>query len=173
MQEIWKDIYFIDKGIIYNYKGLYQVSNFGRIKSLPRNGTVKYEKLLTLKSDKYGYICVDLYKENRLKTFKVHRLVGFMFLENPNELPEINHINKQRNCNLATNLEWCDNPYNIRYSRAKKVIQYDKQGNFIKEWDCIREVERKLNICNGDIVKCCKGKHQTAGGYTWRYKDSE
>ena len=169
MQEIWKDLYFRDKGVIYDYRGLYRVSNFGRIKSLPRNGTIKNERLLALKKDKYGYICVDLCKENKLKTFKVHRLVGFMFLKNPNNLPEINHKNKKRDCNLATNLEWCDNPYNIRYSRAKRVNQYDLDGNYLKTWNCIREVERQLNICNGDIVKCCKNKKRTAGGYIWKY----
>lgn len=178
MQEIWKDIYFEEKGVIWDYRGLYQVSNLGRIKSLPRNGTKKSEKILSTKHDKYGYVCIDLYKQNKSKTFKVHRLMGKVFIPNPDNLSEINHKNKIRDCNIinmddlygnTTNLEWCTNEYNIRYSRAKKVTQHDEQGNVIKKWDCIRTIEKELGICNGDIVKCCKGKQKTAGGYIWRY----
>lgn len=59
----------------------------------------------------------------------------------------------------------------IGNSNSKTVLQYDKQGNFIREWISTKEVERELKICNGDIGKCCKGKLKTAGKYIWKYKN--
>ena len=159
--EVWKDI--------KDYEGLYQVSNLGRIKSFPRNGTIKQTREKKQKYDKYGYKCVDLYKNNKLKTCKVHRLVAEAFLSNPNNYKIINHLNKKRDDNVIDNLEWCTVTHNVRYSKAKRVTQYDLNGKFIKTWNCIREAGKVLKICNGDIVKCCKNKKRTAGGYIWKY----
>ena len=103
----------------------------------------------------------------------VHRLVAETFIENPYKFATVNHIDKNKKNNCVNNLEWLSNGDNIRYSQAKKIIQYNKQGNFIKQWDCIMEVERKLNIHNSSISACCKGKRKTAGGYIWRYKDTK
>jgi hypothetical protein len=55
---------------------------------------------------------------------------------------------------------------------TKKILQCDLKGNVIKEWDCIRECARQLNILNGNIVNCAKGKKPTAYGYIWKYKDT-
>ena len=54
--------------------------------------------------------------------------------------------------------------------RGKKILQYTLDMVFIKEWDCIRDIERELKIANQNISKCCKGKRKTAGGFIWRYK---
>ena len=92
----------------------------------------------------------------------------------------------------ATNLEWATNSENQQHAydnglkentrkcwskigkmygghNSKRVKQYDLQGTFIKEWDCIAEVERQLNIANQSISACCKGKLKKAGGYKWEY----
>ena len=55
--------------------------------------------------------------------------------------------------------------------RKKIIIQYDKDGKFIKEWTGIRNTAEKLKICAGRITACCKGKRKTAGNYIWRYKE--
>ena len=58
-----------------------------------------------------------------------------------------------------------------RHGKARKVIQYDLQGNLIKTWDSIMDIQRESNINNRSICSCCKGKRKTAGGYMWRYKE--
>lgn len=56
---------------------------------------------------------------------------------------------------------------------SKKVKQYNIQGNLIKEWDCIRDIERSLGFAHTNISKCCKGKIREVYGYVWKYADSE
>lgn len=53
---------------------------------------------------------------------------------------------------------------------TKLAIQYDLNGIFIKEWNCVRDIERELKISNESISHCCAGKTKTAGGYKWKYK---
>ena len=96
-QELWKDI--------PGYEGLYRISNFGRVKSLSRLKNNQYstylikEKILKLRKTKYGYYEIKLNKNNIAKVFKVHRLVAEAFIPNPDNLPQINHIdgNKRNN----------------------------------------------------------------------------
>lgn len=175
--EIWKDI--------VGYEGYYQVSNFGRIKSLSRiidhKSMGKYiskEKILTQQTN-YGYKNVILSKNGKTKYKKVHRLVAEAFISNPDNLPYINHKNENRNDNSVNNLEWCDSKYNNNYGNrnkkiaeklSKKINQYDLEGNFIKTWDSIMQVERVLKIKNYNIVKNCKGIRNKAGEYIWKYE---
>ena len=186
MNEIWKDI--------PNYEGLYQVSNFGRIKKLNKKMIVKQEnrtfiyhskeRMLKPQKEKTGYFNVVLYNATNKKHFKVHRLVAEAFIPNPENKPQVNHIdgNKQNNC--VSNLEFCTNGENQIHAwgtglqkryigkenpKSKKVKQFDINNKYIKTWDCIREVERTLKIKNYNITSCCKGKRKTAGGYIWRY----
>ena len=183
MQEIWKDI----KG----YEGLYQVSNLGRVKSLKFLSNVhkKYydrEKILKTGKDIRGYDVVILCRNGVQKGFKVHRLVAEAFIPNPNDLPQVNHIDENKENNCVSNLEFCTNKYNSGYGTrnerisktmtnnskiSKKVNQYDKQGNFIKEWVSLQEAGRQTKINVRNICSCCKGKYKTAGGYIWKYKE--
>lgn len=171
--EIWKDI----KG----YEGLYQVSNLGRIKSLSR-WKQNYKKLIYIEERilKQGfngkYYHVRLSKEGKTKTYLVHKLVAEAFIPNPNNLPQVNHKDENKENNRADNLEWCTQIYNCNYGKRsdclrKKIGQYDLQGNLIKEWQGMRMAAKNLNICYSSIYKCCKRKIKTAGGYIWRYTD--
>lgn len=119
MAEIFKDI--------QGFEGLYQISNFGKVKSL-LNGK---EKILKQKRNSKGYLSVALRKDNKIYYRKTHRLVGEAFVSNINNLPEIDHINTIRDDNRAENLRWvthkenCNNPLSIlnyiRGNRLKKL----------------------------------------------------
>lgn len=117
--EIWKDI----KG----YEGLYQVSNLGNVKSLNRNKIYKdtfikiNERLLKPSTNKGGYKQVVLYKNDSKKTFKVHRLVALVFLDNSNQYLEVNHKNGIKHDNYVNNLEWCNHSQNVQHSFDNKL----------------------------------------------------
>ena len=131
MQEIWKDIYYVDSisGEIVDYRGYYQVSNLGRVKSLSRkiyfgynNETLKItkEKILKLKMKSNGYLYVGLHKDGKEKCFHIHRLVAHMFIDNHNCLPQVNHKDENKQNNNIDNLEWCTNEYNQKYGTKNK-----------------------------------------------------
>ena len=193
MDEIWKDIYFVDNGIEYDYRGLYQVSNFGRIKSLNYRRSGK-EKIMKLKKHKNGYMEICLYK-NKYKTLKVHRLVAFMFVENNDIVnkKEVNHKDENKENNYAYNLEWCTPKYNSNYgnrnekmskkkkelynwennTRCKKVIQYDLNNNIIKIWNYAKEVSETLDINYTMLIHTLNGKRKTNEykNFIWKYKE--
>ena len=123
--EEWKDI--------PGYEGLYQVSNTGKIKGLPRvtvQNQILQERILIPGVINNGYLQITLHKNGEHKNFLVHRLVANAFIPNPKNLPEVNHKDEDKtNCN-SDNLEWCTRKYNINYgthnqrsaeSRRKKV----------------------------------------------------
>lgn len=163
---------------IEGYEGLYQISNYGRVLSLNYRRTGK-ENILCNKCDKNGYQYIILSKNGITSTYKIHRLVGNAFLPK-SDLPEINHIDEDKSNNRVENLEWCSRQYNCIYGNglkkrmkavSKSVLQYNLDGNFVKEWNSTRDIRRYLGFCNSDISKCCKGKLKTCKGYIWRYKD--
>lgn len=183
-KEIWKPI--------KEYEGRYEASNLGRVRSLYFiNGKTKFprEKILKFGHNKQGYPFVCVSTNGKIsKPLSIHRLVAKAFIPNPNNYPCVNHINGIKTDNRVENLEWCTQQYNIKQSfkngqqkptwkgkkgklcpHSKKVNQYDTQNNFIKEWDCMKDVEREKKIYAIGISKCCRGKQKTAGGYIWRY----
>lgn len=144
-REIWKDI--------KDYKGLYQVSNLGNIKSLNYNHTKK-EKLLKTILQVDGYLGVNLGKNGIRKRYRVHRLVAETFLENSDNLPVINHKDGNKLNNNIDNLEWCSVAYNTQHSynigleKTKKVICYDIKNERAKVYKNVKELSNdlKLNI---------------------------
>lgn len=109
MVEIWKDI--------DGYEGLYKVSNLGRVKSFYKSSN---GKILKLNKDNYGYIQTTLYKDNLVKTFKVHRLVAIAFIPNLENKPEVDHINTIRDDNRVENLRWTTSKENRNNDLTKK-----------------------------------------------------
>jgi len=168
MQEIWKPV--------DGYEGLYEVSNLGRVKSLPRNGTILDERILKQGMDRYGYHQVILSKDDQRKCAKVHRLVATAFLQNESNLPCINHKDENKQNNDVSNLEWCSYVYNNTYNdRAKKASKKTRKKVLCVElntiFDSLADAERATNIKAGNICWCCKGKWLSAGGYHWRYAE--
>ena len=167
------------------------VSNCGRIKSLDtyrkgKNGSIRFCKGKILKpgTTKNGYLLVGLYKNGKVKFHLIHRLVAEAFIPNPNNLPEVNHKDENKLNNNAENLEWCDRLYNARYGtgierqkkkqlndikKSKSVLQYDLEGNFIKEWKSTRECGRN-GFNQGNVAACCRGELKKYKDFIWRYK---
>lgn len=104
--ENWKDI--------QGFEGLYQVSDHGRIKSVKRFGTPG--GMIKINKDKCGYGIITLSKNGKLHTKKVHRLVAIHFIDNKNNLPEVNHLDAVKMNNNCKNLEWVDRAGNISHS---------------------------------------------------------
>lgn len=168
---------FVD---IKGYEGLYKVSRDGRVLSLNYGGR-GYEKVLANKPNANNkYYAVTLVKDGKEKTYMVHRLVAETFIPNPNNLPQINHKDENGQNNIVSNLEWCDRSYNMRYgTRAerqsekvkKAVLQYDKDGNFIREWEGGCDAEEFYNKRTAqNIGRCCRGKIKSAYGFIWKFK---
>lgn len=170
MEEQWKDI--------FGYEGLYQISNYGRVKSL------KYGKEEILKpiKDKKGYLHVHLRKDGMEKHHRIHRLVANAFIPNEDLFKtDINHKDENKENNVWSNLEWCDKTYNNNYggrnkgiaiSLSKQVQQYSKDGKtLIKTFQSTMEIQRQLGFANTHISECCLGKQKTAYNYVWKYKE--
>lgn len=174
-QEVWKDI--------PGYEGLYKISNTGKIISVRTN------KLRATSVNNSGYETVHLYKNTVDTSYTVHKLVALAFIPNPNNLPEINHINENKLDNRVENIEWCNRKYNQVYSgniekwtkagahggkikRSKKVYQFTLDGKLIKEWFSAREAQAELGIARTGIGKCCLGKYNQCGGYLWSFQSS-
>ena len=178
--EQWKDIYFIEKGVEYDYRGLYAVSNLGNVKSLNYNRTGK-EKILKPIKIKKGYLFVNLCKNGEEKMFYVHRLVAFMFISNDDPLnkKDVNHIDENKENNNVENLEWCTKEYNINHgtrtkrvakTKSKKVIGYSLTSTKVIILQSATQAE-KIGIDHSHICKCCNGKQKSHKGYKWYYLD--
>lgn len=184
MQEIWKDIIIEKNGVLYDYTGLYQVSNLGRVYNSKKG------RLMKLTKNNKGYLVVALSKNGKQKSFYIHRLVATAFIPNPNNLPCINHKSEIKTENHVTNLEWCDITYNNNFgTRTEKARKATKGRELLKMtgsnnprakkvrcvetgevFDTIKDAQEWLGIKTG-ICECCKGKLEKAGGYHWRYVD--
>lgn len=163
MEEIWKDI--------EGYPN-YQVSNMGRVKSLKFGK----EKILKSNNDGGGYFMVNLSKDRKQKTHRIHRLVASAFLPNPDNLPQVNHKDEDKSNNRVENIEYCDAKYNNSYGTRieriqKPILQFTKEDKLVRKWSSLTDVEIELGIKHGDISKCCKGKRKAAGDYKWGYAE--
>ena len=159
MKEIWKDI--------KDYEGHYQVSNLSRVKS------IKFGKERIMKQNiRRGYYYVCLSKNGIAKNYFVHRLVAQAFIDNTDNLPQVNHKDENKLNNNVDNLEWCSVLYNNSYgTRLQKVSEkmrnrkewsksidvYDLNMNFIETLPSIEECGRKYNVSPGNVRHCCNG----------------
>lgn len=195
MIEIWKPV--------LGYEGYYIVSNIGRIASVNRyvknkagGMTLIKGQMLKPQTSLKGYKTITLHKRCKPKTFQIHRLVAVAFIENPLNLPQVNHKDTDKSNNTVSNLEWITNYDNMQHAirnncfgeftdaqlysvkknlekavskRKKKVVQMTFTGEIIATHDSVADAQRKTKINNSKICMCCKHKRITAGGYRWEY----
>lgn len=177
MKEIWKEI--------EGYENLYEVSNFGNIRS---SKTLKLRNLTNHK----GYKRITLFKQNKSKSFFVHVLVAKAFIENkdPKILTQVNHIDENKDNNHINNLEWVDPKTNCNHGTRNKRLSehfskngdcYDKIQKTRKErgigrkrilcittnmeFDSIRDAANFYNICEKNISSAAKGKRNSCGSF--------
>lgn len=142
----------------------YAVSNLGNIKNIITN------KILVGGKDKDGYRQVTLIKNGKQFNRRICRLVALTFIDNPNNLPQVNHKDERVDNDNVNNLEWCTAAYNNTYGNRlnnsrKPVICIETQ----QQYKGLREAEKCTGILHTSISKACKYTHKTAGGYHWNY----
>ncbi len=185
--ETWKDI--------EGFNGVYQISQKGRVKTIERVETVidsrgrrftrkRKGKILSNCRRKDGYAKVSLCKGGIVKQENVHRLVAYHFIHNPDNKPEVNHIDGNKHNPHVDNLEWVTASENGKHAyreglsisakrygkdnhRSRKVKQISKDGG-IKIWDSMMDAEREGYSASG-ICRCCMGENNTHKKSRWEY----
>lgn len=186
---------------VVGYEGLYEVSDWGRVRSLDmivhfinRYGFMshynKKGRMLKL-INSHGYKKVGLGKDNQKD---VHRLVAEAFIPNLDNKPQVDHIIPVRNggTNDVWNLRWATQKENLNNEKTiehfrkirhdKTIVQLSLDGEYINEFSSSRDAEQKTGVNQSDILKCCKGKYfdgrdgkwynvKQRGGFIWRYKE--
>ena len=179
----WKDI--------VGYENEYQINQFGEIRTLKDSPKLKkYDVLKPQISKRNGYVYQMLYKNGKEKLLRVHRLVAMAFLPNPNNLPQVNHKDGNKQNNSVDNLEWCEQSDNMKHAyknglqipsenqrkaiintnklKQKKVCQI-KDGEVINTFSGISEASRQTKISISCISRCCNLKRKSTNGYEWRF----
>lgn len=148
------------------------------------NYEIKKDGLIRNKKNKYvltftkkDYLYVRLTNNSKSKTYAVHILIAKVFIENPENKPTVDHIDRNpHNCHVD-NLRWAtqkeQNKNQIRPKNMAgcKIKQYDLNGNFIKEWDSISEACKVLKIDKSCIIAVCRGRQKSSNGFIWKYSD--
>lgn len=182
MSEIWREHPY--------YNGNYLVSNTGRVKSVDqlvkcKSGATRIHKGKELKQFKNerGYLCVVITKDKNTKIKKVHRLVAETFIDNPQNKPQVNHIDCNKENNDVSNLEWCTNSENMLHAYKNGLAhgnRFPVASEFLKRkvccielnktFDSIADAGRELNLYPNNIVVCCKKPHRKTGNYHFKYE---
>lgn len=174
--EIWKDV--------VGYEGLYQVSNLGIVKSLPKLKKTPTTTFMTKEKIKTPHLCRGYFRINLMgKLHFVHVLVAEAFIGERNGMT-VNHKDECKINNQVTNLEYMSLSDNIRYGTGIKrsaksrtdnplictpVNQYTLDGVFVKRHISIKEAIYENKFKNENISMCCLHKRKQSNGYIWRY----
>tara|TARA_B110000285_G_scaffold15074_1_gene14854 strand:- start:3642 stop:4706 length:1065 start_codon:yes stop_codon:yes gene_type:complete len=163
IDEEWKDIRC---EIVNGIKG-YKISNYGRVNN-------HKNRITEGSTHTSGYLWVSIAP----KQYLLHRLVAKIFIPNPENKEQVNHIdgNKQNAC--VNNLEWCSNKENSQHAHdnglhphTKKIIQYDLNMNKINEFKSQTHASTEENVSYSGINKCCRNKQKTAGGFIFKFAE--
>lgn len=168
--EEWKDI--------SGYEGIYQVSSFGRVRSVDRivNGPKTKKKIkgrmIVLRNHGSGYKTVNLWKDNNFHIAYVHRIVAEAFIPIQEGKHEVNHIDNCKSNNNVDNLEWCTHQENGFHAHrggfnrsSKKVVMLD--GNNLVEFYSMTEAERETGIPHQEISRKCRNGKAVIKGKTF------
>lgn len=169
MTEIWKPV--------VGYEGFYEVSNYGAVRRVGGN-------VLKPKVESNGYVRYHLSKNGVAKSILAHRMVAIAFIDNPCGYKTVNHIDEDKTNNKVTNLEWCDMAYQNRYGvgainrtkfKEKPVLQYTKDGKFIKRFESVKKAATELGLHESSIHFVCKGqrRYKHTGGFAFKYDEKE
>lgn len=152
----------------------YQVSNYGRVKNA-KTGHIKTERI-----KKSGHIEYLLRKQGKTFSKRAHRLVAMVFIPNPQNKPEVHHIDKNPTNNCVENLMWVTRKehhalHPERHKNAKDkcssiVLQYTLDDIFVREWSSTREIQKGLGYWNASIARACR-THKPYKGFIWAYKN--
>lgn len=168
-KEVWKDV--------ENHEGCYKVSNYGRVLSVSRKisniknvSRILPDKILVpFYTGKDKYPTVDL-KGDVQKNNKIHLLVANAFIENNDStLDTVNHIDENVQNNNVSNLERLSRADNVKYSHSKPVMQFDMEGNFIREYPSTSSV-KQYGFSQSCVSACASGKLKSTKGSVWKYK---
>lgn len=169
--EVWIDI--------EGYDAKYQISNQGRILS-----KVQTNRILKVGLNQEGYARIALRYNGIMKSHYIHRLVAIYFLPNPDDLPQVDHINTIRNDNRVENLKWVtpsknnDNELTKKRQKQKKagltmykqfVVQLNMDKTFVAIYYSASDAYKSTGIYHRNILKCCNGIQNSAGGYIWMF----
>ena len=179
--EIWKTIDGTDNK--------YAVSNLGNVKRLEHytivgpNKIHYEERILKQYTSKDGYRVVHISINGKRYVKKVHRLVAQYFLDNPNDHPQVNHIDENRQNNSVENLEWCTAKQNsnhgsrnekLRKCSGLKIAQYSLSGELIKIWDSMSQASASFGCTTTCCIRrVCKGDRKSYKGFVWKYVDTK
>lgn len=186
--EIWAKI----KG----YEGVYSVSSLGRVRREHgfRDGgccgIANVKERILKPTCQRGYLYVGLSLCGKLKRKQIHRLVAEAFIPNPDNLPQVNHKDENKQNNAVENLEWCTEKYNVNYGCHNEKISKSRQSEICKKqlreamektkkkvmcvdtgkvFESTTEAERYTGAKHSNISYACLGKIKRAGGYKWTY----
>lgn len=164
MEEIWKDI----KG----YEGMYQVSNLGRVKRVTTGRILKSGK------NRGGYLYVNLCKQRVVSNKRIHRLVAEAFIPNPQNKPQVNHVDEDKTNNRVDNFEWVtateNNNHGTHNDRVSKtlsipIIATNLTTGESTKFNSGKECARQLGLNAGHITSVLKGRLKQTGGYIFEY----
>ncbi len=172
MSEIWKPLILFNKNcaIQYDFSEVYLISNTAVIKN------IKTSHILSKYRHKSGYYSIALSKNNRTKTFFLHRAVACTFIPNLDKKCFVNHKDRDPGNNHVSNLEWTTVHENNAHARktgfkpyTRSVIQLTVDGKEIKVWNSLKEAGAAIGLHTSTIIYACK-QDRIAGGYRWKYK---
>ncbi len=126
--------------------------------------------------DNSKHVGYKWYGEKGIENHLIEKDIEFLYIrDNAKNMkkPSIDRKNSNKNYTLE-NCQFIELKNNVskgnKESHIKPILQFDLKGNFIREWNSIIEAERVLKIFQTNIIKCCKGKYKSCGGFIWKYK---